>query len=115
MNLGTLPKPPCVELNLASPLPRPQSLNQLKTFTIPKRIMAIVFTITEKIRGGYTASAIGEAIATEGKDIDELYNNIRTSTIDYFGAELAPNTARLYFLREEVLYIFPDRFDASNN
>jgi hypothetical protein len=94
---------------------RCQSLSQLKIVTVPKRVMSIVFTITERIRGGYAASAIGEAIATEARDLDELYANIRSSTIDHFGRGNAPKHARLYFLREEVLDIFPDQPDVNHN
>jgi hypothetical protein len=104
-------------ISIQPPLPpkSPKSPIQTKIIIRPERPMAIVFTITEKLQGGYTASAIGEAIATEGKDIEDLYANIRSSTIAYFEADQVPTQARLYFLREEVLYIFPDRANPANN
>lgn len=63
----------------------------------------IIFIVEEAIEGGYTAKALGEAIFTEGDDLDMLRTNIRDAVDCHFEPEKKPKVIRLHFVSEEVL------------
>ena len=67
----------------------------------------IIFEVREdEIDGGYTASALGFGIHTEGDTLDELRLNIRDAVGCYFDSpEDAPSMIRLHFVRDEVLAV----------
>lgn len=64
----------------------------------------IIFEVLEDdIDGGYTASALGYGIHTQGEDIDELRSNVKEAVECYFDEDMeAPKLIRLHFVRDEV-------------
>jgi len=69
----------------------------------------IIFEVSEdEVDGGYTASAQGHAIATEGETIEELRGMVRDAVRCHFGdgapGEM-PKLIRLHFVRDEVLAV----------
>ena len=67
----------------------------------------IVFEVHEdEADGGYTASALGHDIFTQGETLPELRANVREAVQCHFGdraAGDAPSMIRLHFVRDEVL------------
>ncbi len=65
----------------------------------------IIFEVSEdEIDGGYSASAPGYGIHTEGETVDEVRSNVREAVECYFDeGELRPGLIRLHFVRDEVL------------
>jgi len=65
----------------------------------------IIFDVREdEIDGGYTASALGVGIHTEGDTLDELRANVKEAVDCYFDETMAgPKVIRLHFVRDEVL------------
>ena len=65
----------------------------------------IIFEVSEdEVDGGYSASALGYGIHTEGDSLEELRRNVREAVDCYFDpATPRPKLIRLHFVREEVL------------
>ena len=65
----------------------------------------IIFEVTEdEVDGGYSASAIGFGIHTQGDSLDELRRNVKEAVDCYFDESLSkPRLIRLHFVRDEVL------------
>ena len=65
----------------------------------------IIFEVSEdEVDGGYSASALGYGIHTEGDSLEELRRNVREAVDCYFDDMAArPKLIRLHFVREEVL------------
>ena len=65
----------------------------------------IIFEVTEdEVDGGYSASALGHGIHTEGDSLEEIRANIREAVDCYFDDTMArPKIIRLHFVRDEVL------------
>lgn len=65
----------------------------------------IIFEVKDdEIDGGYTASALGFGIHTEGASLEELRRNVREAVECYFDETMeAPKIIRLHFVRDEVL------------
>lgn len=65
----------------------------------------IIFEVSEdEVDGGYTASALGYAIHTEGESLEELRDNVKEAVDCYFDETMRrPKLIRLHFVREEVL------------
>ncbi|MCY3926115.1 MAG: 2-oxoisovalerate dehydrogenase [bacterium] len=65
----------------------------------------IIFEVSEdEIDGGYSASALGYGIHTEGETIEEVRGKVREAVECYFDEPAArPETIRLHFVRDEVL------------
>ncbi len=69
----------------------------------------IIFEVTEDpVEGGYVATALGHAIATQGDTLVELREMVREAVQCHFGdgvpGEL-PKVIRLHFVRDEVLAV----------
>lgn len=64
----------------------------------------IIFEVLEdEIDGGYTASALGHSIHTQGDDLDELRANVKEAVECHFDETMeAPKMIRLHFVRDEV-------------
>jgi len=64
----------------------------------------VIFEVCEDlVDGGYTASALGCGINTEGDSIEELRANVRETVGCYFDdATESPRMIRLHFVRDEV-------------
>ena len=69
------------------------------------RTFEIIFEVSEdEVDGGYSASAIGFGIATQGETIEVLRDNVREAVDCYFDETMKrPSLIRLHFVRDEVL------------
>jgi predicted RNase H-like HicB family nuclease len=66
----------------------------------------IIFEVLEDIEGGYTASALGVGIHTQGDTLDDLKAMVREAVDCYFDTEEElPSILRLHFVRDEVLAV----------
>ncbi|MCY4448179.1 MAG: 2-oxoisovalerate dehydrogenase [Chloroflexi bacterium] len=65
----------------------------------------IIFQVSEdEVDGGYTASALGYGIHTEGDSLEEIRRNVKEAVECYFDDTMRrPRLIRLHFVREEVL------------
>ena len=67
----------------------------------------IIFEVTEdQVDGGYSASAIGFGIVTEGQTLKKLRYNVMEA-IDCHFDDIAerPTVVRLHFVRDEVISV----------
>ena len=65
----------------------------------------IIFEVSEdELDGGYSASALGFGIHTEGETLDELRRNVREAVDCYFDDSMdRPRLIRLHYVKDEVL------------
>ena len=65
----------------------------------------IIFEVSQdELDGGYSASAIGHGIHTQGETLDEVRANVRDAVACYFDEGMErPALIRLHFVRDEVL------------
>ena len=65
----------------------------------------IIFEVSEdESDGGYSASALGYGIHTQGDSIEELRRNVKEAVDCYFDETMTrPRLIRLHFVRDEVL------------
>ena len=65
----------------------------------------IIFEVSEdEVDGGYSASALGFGIHTQGDSIDDLRRNVCEAVDCYFdGTADRPRLIRLHYVRDEVL------------
>ena len=72
---------------------------------MPYTISEIIFEVSEdEVDGGYSASALGYGIHTQGETIEELRGNVREAVECYFDETMKrPRLIRLHFVRDEVL------------
>jgi predicted RNase H-like HicB family nuclease len=65
----------------------------------------IIFEVREdEVDGGYTATALGYGIHTQGDTLEELRAMVKDSVDCYFDETMeAPKLIRLHFVRDEVL------------
>lgn len=69
----------------------------------------IIFEVIEdEADGGYVATALGHAIATQGESIEELREMVRDAVRCHFGDGIPgamPKVIRLHFVRDEALAV----------
>ena len=65
----------------------------------------IIFEVTEDdVDGGYSASALGYGIHTQGNSLQEIRQNVQEAVDCYFDESMPrPRLIRLHFVRDEVL------------
>ncbi len=65
-------------------------------------ISEIIFEVNEdEVDGGYSASALGYGIHTEGESVEELRRNVREAVECYFDETMKrPGIIRLHFVRD---------------
>lgn len=65
----------------------------------------IIFEVTEdEVDGGYSATALGCAIHTQGDSVDEIRRNAKEAVDCYFDESMPkPRLIRLHFVRDGVL------------
>ena len=65
----------------------------------------IIFEVSEdELDGGYSASALGFGIHTQGDTMDDLRRNVREAVDCYFDESTErPHLIRLHYVRDEVL------------
>ena len=63
------------------------------------------FEVSEdELDGGYSASALGFGIRTQGDTMDDLRRNVREAVDCYFDDRMErPRLIRLHYVRDEVL------------
>ncbi len=70
----------------------------------PTTTEIVVEVSEDEIDGGYSASAIGHGIHTQGETIAEVRDNVREAVECYFDEPATrPRMIRLHFVRDEVL------------
>ena len=68
----------------------------------------IIFEVAEDVDGGFCATALGHAIATQGEAMEELREMVRDAVKCHFGdgqAGVMPKVIRLHFVRDEALAV----------
>jgi len=69
-------------------------------------VSEIIFEVQEdETDGGYVATAVGHAIATQAESIEELREMVRDAVHCHFGDAVPgemPSLIRLHFVRDEV-------------
>ncbi|MCY3731398.1 MAG: hypothetical protein OXF98_08660 [Rhodospirillaceae bacterium] len=64
----------------------------------------IIFEVTEETDGGYSASALGYGIHTQGDSLQDIRSNVREAVECYFDDSIPrPRLIRLHFVRDELL------------
>ena len=65
----------------------------------------IIFEVTEdEVDGGYSATALGYGIHTQGDSVDEIRRNTKEAVDCYFDESMPrPRLIRLHFVRDDVL------------
>ena len=65
----------------------------------------IIFEVTEdEVDGGYSASALGYGIHTQGDSIEDIRRNVREAVDCYFDETMErPSVIRLHFVRDEIM------------
>jgi predicted RNase H-like HicB family nuclease len=69
----------------------------------------IIFEVREdEVEGGFVATALGHAIATQGETVEELREMVRDAVRCHFGDGAPgpmPGIVRLHFVRDEALAV----------
>ena len=65
----------------------------------------IIFEVTEdEVDGGYSASALGYGIHTQGDCVEDVRRNVREAIDCYFDETMErPSVIRLHFVRDEIM------------
>ena len=65
----------------------------------------IIFEVSEdELDGGYSASALGFGIHTQGDSLDDLRRNVREAVDCYFDDGMKrPRLIRLHYVKDEIL------------
>lgn len=63
----------------------------------------IIFRVKESPDGGYSASAVGHSIITQGDDWDELIYMMRDAVLCHFDDGEAPQAIRVHLVQNEVI------------
>ena len=66
----------------------------------------IIFEVLEEPMGGYTASALGFGIHTQGETVEDLKTQLHDAVECYFdGSPERPSVIRLHFVRDELMAV----------
>ena len=65
----------------------------------------IIFEVTEdEVDGGYSASALGYGIHTQGYSVEDIRRNVREAVDCHFDETMErPSVIRLHFVRDEIM------------
>lgn len=65
----------------------------------------IIFEVTEdEVDGGYSASALGYSIHTQGDSVKDIRRNVREAVDCHFDETMErPSVIRLHFVRDEIM------------
>ena len=66
-------------------------------------VVKIVFVVEEAAEGGFTATAVGESIFTEGDTLESVRAAVRDAVECHFEEGHVPKIIRLHFVRDEIL------------
>ena len=68
-------------------------------------VTEIIFAVTEdKMDRGYSASALGFGIHTQGGSVEEIRRNVKEAVDCYFDEAMPrPKLIRLHFVRDEIV------------
>ncbi|MBN2542958.1 2-oxoisovalerate dehydrogenase [bacterium] len=64
----------------------------------------IVFLVEEDVESGFTASALGYSIFTQGETFDEIKEMTKDAVRSHFGED-NHFIIRLHFVKDEVVYV----------
>ncbi|PKL84786.1 MAG: 2-oxoisovalerate dehydrogenase [Ignavibacteriae bacterium HGW-Ignavibacteriae-1] len=64
----------------------------------------IIFKVDEELEGGYSASALGFSIVTQGDTMEELKSNIIDAIKCHFEVDI-PKVVRLHFVHHELFKV----------
>ena len=78
-------------------------LEARKQGTLANPDTEIVFQVRESPDGGYSASAVGQSIITQGDDWDELIYMMRDAVLCHFDDGEAPQAIRVHIVQNEVI------------
>ena len=82
---------------------------RLETTRQTRNMSEIIFEVREdEADGGYVATALGHAIATQGETVEELREMVRDAVRCHFGDGVPgpmPSVIRLHFVRDEALAV----------
>ncbi len=66
----------------------------------------IIFEVLEDGTGGFTASALGYGIHTQGETLNDLREQLKDALECYFDDDAErPSVARLHFVKDELMAI----------
>lgn len=66
----------------------------------------IIFVVEEDLEGGYSATAVGHSIITQGDTIEELKYMVKDAVECHFEDEThSPKLIRLHFVKDEILAV----------
>ena len=64
----------------------------------------LIFMVEEDVEGGYSASALGHSIHTQGETLEELKAMIREAVLCFFDEDAdRPAVVRLHYVRDELM------------
>ena len=63
----------------------------------------VIFLVEDSSEGGYTARAVGAAIFTQAKDLEELQERVRDAVRCHFHDGSVPKLIRLHLVRGVVI------------
>ena len=102
--IGSTDGPACSKFG-RQPLPLESAAREQGRTERPMSGTEIIFEVAEdELDGGFSASALGFGIHTQGDSIDELHRNVREAVDCYFDDGMdRPRLIRLHYVRDEVL------------
>jgi len=66
----------------------------------------LIFEVIEDPTGGFTASALGFGIHTQGDSVEDLKAQLREAVDCYFeDGDERPSVVRLHFVRDELMAV----------
>jgi hypothetical protein len=71
----------------------------------PQPQTEVVFLAEESPQGGFTARAVGASIFTAADTVQGLRDNVREAVECHYDTQHRPQSIRLRFVREEVLWL----------
>ena len=63
----------------------------------------IIFKVTEAVKGGYDARAMGYSIFTQGEDWADLKAMVKDAILCHFDDDSMPRVIRLHLVRDDVI------------
>lgn len=65
----------------------------------------LIFLIEEVVEGGFTATALDEAIFTEGENLSEIKTNIKEAVECHFERDQMPKFIRQHIVKDELMIL----------
>ena len=65
----------------------------------------IIFEVTEAVKGGFDARALGHSIFTQGDDWADLKFMVKDAVLCHFGDDPGSMIVRLHFVEDEAMAV----------